>query len=193
LRVGICEDFLPFQLSRLLARFLRLHPGVQLDINTRLTHDLLLAFDAGELDLVIAIRQFQERGRVIWREPMVWFAASDFHLDLTGAVPLVMLRAPCSYREVMFKTLDAAQQPWATACTVSSLAGVQAAVAGGLGITALGRSFIQENMQILTMPPSWPALPMTEIVLIGDDTAEKSLAQPLVAFLLEGLQATSAA
>jgi DNA-binding transcriptional LysR family regulator len=93
----------------------------------------------------------------------------------------------------MFKTLDAAQQPWRAACTVSSLAGVQAAVAGGLGITALGRSFIQEGMQMLAMPAQWPALPMTEIVLIGDDTAEKSLAQPLVAFLLEGLQTPSAA
>ena len=38
LRVGICEDFVPLQLSRLLARFLRLHPGVQLDVNTSLTH-----------------------------------------------------------------------------------------------------------------------------------------------------------
>jgi DNA-binding transcriptional LysR family regulator len=91
----------------------------------------------------------------------------------------------------MFKTLDAVQQPWETACTVSSLAGVQAAVAGGLGVTTLGRSFIQEGMQTLTMPANWPALPMTEIVLIGDDTAEKSLAQPLVSFLLEGLQAPS--
>jgi DNA-binding transcriptional LysR family regulator len=191
LRVGICEDFLPLQLSRLLARFLRLHPGVQLDVNTSLTHDLLVAFDAGELDLVIAIRQFQERGRIIWREPMVWFAASDFHLDLTRPLPLVMLRGPCSYRDVMFKTMDAAQQPWETACTVSSLAGVQAAVAGGLGVTALGRSFVQEGMQILTMPAQWPVLPMTEIVLIGDDTAEKSLAQPLVTFLLEGLRTSS--
>jgi hypothetical protein len=46
-------------------------------------------------------------------------------------------------------------------------------------------------MQILTMPAQWPVLPMTEIVLIGDDTAEKSLAQPLVTFLLEGLRTSS--
>src|ERR1700731_5366027 len=100
---------------------------------------------------------------------MVWFPASYYRLDLTRPLPLVMLRAPCTYREVMFKTLDAVQQSWETACTVSSLAGVQAAVAGGLGVTTLGRSFFQEGMQTLTMPANWPALPMTEIVLIGDD------------------------
>jgi DNA-binding transcriptional LysR family regulator len=188
LRVGICEDFVPLQLSRLLARFLRLHPGIQLDINTSLTYDLLREFEQGSLDLVIATREFNERGRVIWREPMVWFAAPEFRLKLDRPLPLVLLRPPCSYRELMFTTLDAARQDWVTACTVSSLMGVQAAVAGGLGITVLGRSFIQEGMQTLNVPDSWPPLPMTEIVVLGDDTAEKALAQPLLKFLVDGMR-----
>jgi DNA-binding transcriptional LysR family regulator len=188
LRVGICEDFVPLQLSRLLARFLRLYPEVQLDVNTSLTHDLLVEFDKGDLDLVIATRQFRERGRVIWREPMVWFAASDFRLDLNRPLPLVLLRPPCTYRELMFTTLDTARQDWTTACTVTSLMGVQAAVAGGLGITALGRSFIQDGMQILQTPTHWPPLPMTEIVVIGDETAERSLVQPLLKFLVDGMR-----
>jgi DNA-binding transcriptional LysR family regulator len=187
LRVGICEDFVPLQLSRLLARFLRLYPEVQLDVNTSLTHDLLVEFDKGDLDLVIATRQFRERGRVIWREPMVWFAASDFPLDLNRPLPLVLLRPPCTYRELMFTTLDTARQDWTTACTVTSLMGVQAAVAGGLGITALGRSFIHDGMQILQTPTYWPPLPMTEIVVIGDETAERSLVQPLLKFLVDGM------
>jgi DNA-binding transcriptional LysR family regulator len=193
LRVGICEDFVPLQLSRLLARFLRLHPGIQLDINTSLTHGLLREFEAGNLDLVIATREFKERGRVIWREPMVWFSASDFRLDLDRPLPLVLLQPPCSYRELMFTTLDTARQAWVTACTVSSLMGVQAAVAGGLGITLLGRSFVQEGMQIIDTPTHWPPLPMTEIVVLGDDTAEKSLVQPLLEFLIEGMRVPSAA
>jgi DNA-binding transcriptional LysR family regulator len=187
LRVGICEDFVPLQLSRLLARFLRLYPEVQLDVNTSLTHDLLVEFDKGDLDLVIATRQFRDRGRVIWREPMVWFAASDFLLDLNRPLPLVLLRPPCTYRELMFTTLDTGRQDWTTACTVTSLMGVQAAVAGGLGITALGRSFIHDGMQILQTPAHWPPLPMTEIVVIGDETAERSLVQALLKFLVDGM------
>jgi DNA-binding transcriptional LysR family regulator len=193
LRVGICEDFVPLQLPRLLARFLRLHPGVQLDVNTSLTHTLLREFEAGNLDLVIATREFRERGRIIWREPMVWFAASDFRFDLDRPLPLVLLQPPCSYRELMFTTLDAARQAWVTACTVSSLMGVQAAVAGGLGITLLGRSFVQEGMQIIDVPKHWPPLPTTEIVVLGDDTAEKSLVQPLLDFLVEGMRMPSEA
>jgi DNA-binding transcriptional LysR family regulator len=193
LRVGICEDFVPLQLSRLLARFIRLHPGIRLDVNASLTHDLLQEFDEGALDLVIATRQFRERGRVIWREPMVWFAASDLDLDLRGPLPLVMLRPPCTYRELMSTTLDTAQQSWVTSCTVSSLMGVQAAVAGGLGITALGRSFVQDGMHILDVPGHWPALPTTEIVVLGEDTADETMVQPLLKFLIEGLQLSAVA
>jgi DNA-binding transcriptional LysR family regulator len=188
LRVGICEDFLPLQLSQLLSRFLRLHPGIHLDVNTSLTYDLLREYDDGRLDLVIATRQLNERGRVIWREPMAWFSAADYQLDLSVPLPLVMLRAPCTYRELMFTTLDTVGQDWVAACTVNSLMGVQAAVAGGLGITLLGRSFIQEGMRIVQMPEHWPPLSMTEIVVLGDDTADKALVQPLLKFLVEGMR-----
>lgn len=189
LRVGICEDFVPQQLSRLLSRFLKLYPGVDLQVNASLTHELFEAYDKGLLDLVIATRQFQKRGRTIWREPAVWFAASDFRLEPAKPIPLVLLRAPCTYRETMFETLDAAHQDWTAACTVSSLMGVQAAVAGGLGITILGRSFIQDGMQILQVPGHWPALPLTEIVVIGEETADRGLVQPLLSFLAEGMRA----
>jgi DNA-binding transcriptional LysR family regulator len=191
LRVGICEDFVPHQLPRLLSRFIRLYPGIHLDVNTNLTQELLGGFDEGVLDLVIATRQFHDRGRVIWREPMVWFAASDFQLDLSRPLPLVLLRAPCTYREVMFTTLDTARHDWVTACTMNSLMGVQAAVAGGLGITALGRSFVQTGMQVLKAPAHWPPLPMTEIVVVGDETADRSLVQPLLSFLIEAMQSPS--
>src|SRR6187402_1310300 len=45
LRIGICEDFVPWQLPRLLARFRRMHPAINLEINTSLTHNLLIEFD----------------------------------------------------------------------------------------------------------------------------------------------------
>lgn len=171
-----------------MSRFLRLHPGIHLDVNTSLIYDLLREYDDGRLDLVIATRQLNERGRVIWREPMAWFSAADYQLDLSVPLPLVMLRAPCTYRELMFTTLDTVGQDWVAACTVNSLMGVQAAVAGGLGITLLGRSFIQEGMRIVPMPEHWPPLSMTEIVVLGDDTADKALVQPLLKFLVEGMR-----
>lgn len=187
LRLGVSEDFIPGQLPKLLARFSRLYPGVHIDLMTGLSCTLLEAYDADRLDAVIAKRSGSHpRGRVIWREPLVWLASADYELDFTKPARLVMLAPPCSYREMMIAALDSVRREWNAACTASSLSGVQAAVAGGLGVTLLGRSFLQEGMQILRAPEIWPALPMTEVMVLGEERAA-DLVHPLIAFLGESL------
>jgi hypothetical protein len=51
----------------------------------------------------------------------------------------------------------------------------------------LGRSFVQDGLKVLTTRGNWPPLPMTEIVLLGEDHAQAHLAKPLVSFLTESL------
>lgn len=188
LRLGVSEDFVPDQLPRLLARFGRLYPGVYLDLMTGLSGDLLAAYDDGKLDAVICKKDGHgNRGRVIWREPLVWMASSDYQLDFSMPARLVMLRAPCSYRDIMISTLDSVRREWVAACTASSLMGIQAAVAGGLGVTALAGSLVQEGMQVLSAPDHWPALPMTEIAVLGEEGEGGDLVKALVSFLTERL------
>jgi DNA-binding transcriptional LysR family regulator len=154
---------------------------------TGLSCNLLEAYDADRVDAVIVKRSGTNgRGRVIWREPLVWLASADYQLDFTKPARLVMLAAPCSYRESMIAALDSVRRDWVAACTASSLMGVQAAVAGGLGVTLLGRSFVQEGMQILRAPDLWPALPMTEVSVLGEDRAP-DLVEPLITFLSQSL------
>jgi DNA-binding transcriptional LysR family regulator len=188
LRLGVADDFIPHQLPRLLARFARAYPGIQLELKTGMSCELLSSLEQGQLDLAIAKRDgLMQRGRVIWREPLVWIAAEDFEVDPGRPVPLVLLPHPCTYRGLMLKTLEDAGRTSAIACTASSLMGVQAAVAGGLGVTVLGRSFVQDGLKILGTRDHWPMLPMTEIVLLGEDRTQAHLAKPLVSFLTESL------
>jgi DNA-binding transcriptional LysR family regulator len=188
LRLGVSEDFIPSELPKLLARFSRLHPGVRIDLMTGLSCDLLAAHDAGELDAVIAKKDgAAQRGRVVWREPLVWMAAADYQVDSSRPARLVMLRPPCTYRDIMITALDTVRREWVATCTASSLQGVQAAVAGGLGVTVLGRSFVREGMQVLQAPQHWPDLPMTEITVIGEEGEAADLVRPLVGFLVESL------
>jgi len=192
LRLGMAEDFIPHQLPSLLARFRRLYPEVQLELSTGLSCDLLSAFDADGLDVVIAKKDgAAQRGRVIWREPLVWLGAAGHQPDFARPLDLILLRPPCTYRELMVRTLDSVRQPWTASCTASSLMGIQAAAAAGLGITILGRSFVQSGLQVIATPEAWPALPMTEIVLIGEETAAADCAGPLVSFLTESLAASN--
>jgi DNA-binding transcriptional LysR family regulator len=187
LRLGISEDFIPSQLPTLLARFGRLYPGVHIDLTTGLSCELLAAYDEDRIDAVIAKKDGDaQRGRVIWREQLVWMASAEYQLDFSRPARLVMLRPPCTYRELMITLLDSVRREWVGVCTASSLMGVQAAVAGGLGVTVLGRSFVQAGMQILQAPDLWPPLPLTEITVIGEERAS-DLVRPLVTFLTESL------
>jgi DNA-binding transcriptional LysR family regulator len=190
LRLGISEDFIPGQLPALLARFNRLYPMVDLDLMTGLSCDLRAAYDAGRLDTVIAKKGGgPQRGRVIWRDQLVWLAGSRYELDATRPINLVMLRPPCAYRELMISCLDSVRREWVASCTASSLMGVQAAVAGGLGISILGKSFVRNDMQVVQMPADWPPLPMTEVVIIGEKPEFAELVQALIAFLTESVAA----
>jgi DNA-binding transcriptional LysR family regulator len=194
LRLGVADDFIPRQLPKMISRFQRLYPGVHLELMTGLSCGLLSAYEAGLLDAVIAKKDgAAQRGRVIWREPLVWMAAAGYEPDFLAPAPLVMLPPPCTYREVMVQALDSVRQEWFTACTASNLMGIQAAVAGGCGVTVLGRSFIQDNLRVLRTPEHWPALPMTEIVVVGEDTMQAELVRPLISFLTESLSGAMAA
>lgn len=59
-------------------------------------------------------------------------------------------------------------------------------------MTVLGRSFVQDGMQVLQSPEHWPPLPMTEIVLLGEETAQSDLVRPLLSYLTESLSASKA-
>jgi DNA-binding transcriptional LysR family regulator len=190
LRLGISENLVQTQLPRLLSRFSNLHPDVQLELTTTASEELLAEYEARRLDIVIAKRRKDgspHPGRVVWREPLVWIAGPDYRMDDRRPVRLVMMRPPCIYRGVMTEALDAIGREWVTACTASNLIGIEAAVLGGLGVTVLGKSFVQNGMKILPPSERWPALPVAEVSVIGENPALQHIVQPLVALLTEAL------
>lgn len=188
LRIGISEDFVPHHLPSLLGKFAALCPDVRLELMTGLSCNLLAAYDEDKLDVVIAKKDGRaQRGRVIWREPLVWIGAAGSDQESAEPVPLVLLPTPCTYRGVAIRALDSVRRDWRVACTVNSLIGARAAVAGGFGVTVLGRSFVQDGLRIIPPSDLWPVLPMTEIVVIGEETVEARMVRPLLSFLTDTL------
>lgn len=193
LRLGVSENLVPTQLPALVSRFSQLYPGVHLDLMTGLSFDLVTAYKDGHLDAVIVRGRndlgVQPPGRVIWREPLVWMAATDYAPDPSEPARLVMLRPPCNFRETMIEALESIRREWITACTSSSLTGLQAAVAGGMGVTVLGKSFAHEGLRIIQTDDNWPPLPTTEVLVIGEDSPAAEVVRPMISFLGERLAA----
>lgn len=167
-RLGVPEDFATARLPRLLAGFSRAHPGVSLEVTCELTLPLLDRFGAGELDLVLIKREptGPATGRRVWREPLVWAAASPFALPPVGMpLPLVCSPRPCVLRQRAVQALDAAGQTWRVAYSCASLAGNHAALRAGLGIAVLPRDMVPADLAVLD-DHGLPTLADLEVALI---------------------------
>jgi DNA-binding transcriptional LysR family regulator len=69
-------------------------------------------------------------------------------------LPLVLMGAPCLFRQRALESLEAAGRPWRVAFTSSSLAGVWAAVAAGLGVTVRTSLGMPADLHALPRPTS---------------------------------------
>jgi DNA-binding transcriptional LysR family regulator len=149
----VAEDFLP----GLLKEFCAAHVRVKFEVVVDRSHELVRAFRAGSLDLAIALGETSE-GRVLGKQKVLWIAASDFKLDPAQPVPLVLLDAPCIFRELAINALDVHRIPWRIVYSTSSLSGLRAAVKAGLGITprtvslpARGLRYIRRHRRLPTL------------------------------------------
>ncbi|MBR0654583.1 LysR substrate-binding domain-containing protein [Plastoroseomonas arctica] len=173
-RLGTPEDFATSKLPDVLSRFAASHPGVALEVTTDLTLNLLDRFGRGEFDLVLIKREPQGGGGGVrvWREPLVWAARDASVFEAGGfdsgnpALPLVVSPHPCVYRRRAMRALDEAGRPWRVAYTSTSLAGAQAAVRAGLGVTVLPKGMVPAGLAALDATHGAPRLPDTEIALL---------------------------
>ena len=184
-RLGVPEDFATAHLPDILALFTEAHPLVELEVTCDLTLNLLDRFHAGAFDLVLVKREpaAARQGVRVWREPLVWVARNQEAVDGNEVIPLVVSPEPCVYRKRATDALDAGGRTWRIAYTSTSLAGAQAAVKAGLGISVLPKKMVPSFLVPVATTQRLPQLPDTEIALIEgrsiSDTAHM-LAQHIV-------------
>lgn len=138
LRLGVPEDFAAGRVTRMLATFIRNHPQASLEVTSGLSRDLLDQYERGEFDLVLVKQRRGTAGGIMhWPEPLRWIDSASFPTIDRDPLPLVVFPLRGLYRDDMTNTLEALGRKWRISYTSSSLAGIQAAVADGLGISLL--------------------------------------------------------
>jgi DNA-binding transcriptional LysR family regulator len=172
-RLGIPEDFAAYRLAKLLATFSRAHPNLRLDV--RADQSLLLKRDLerGELDLALFKRDAGEKGGIaVWPEKVHWVTSKNHPIDSrTASVPLIGFPAGCLYRSRAIHALESAGRGWHMAYTSSSLAGIQAAVAAGMGLSILSEMAIQADHRVLTAKEGFAPIEKTEVALMASPDA----------------------
>jgi DNA-binding transcriptional LysR family regulator len=172
-RLGIPEDFAAYRLTKLLAAFSRSKPGLRLDVRADQSTMLRRDLERGEIDLALLKRDAGEQGGIAsWPERVHWVTSKARPIDAdVSSVPLIGFPAGCLYRARAIHAIESAGRSWHMAYTSSSLAGIQAAVAAGLGVSILSEMAIQADHQRLTAKDGFAPIDKTAMALVASPNA----------------------
>jgi DNA-binding transcriptional LysR family regulator len=184
-RFGVVEEVAGGSLPSALGHFAALHRGVKLEVQIGVSAELIEQLDAGRLDVVFAKRPLgTTKGRLVWREPLVWAAADTFDLIPGAALPLALYRERSVCREAALAALRDGELTWEIVYTSQSLTGVRAAALAGVAITPLPESAVIAGLRILATEAGLPRLPDLEFAIYEKprpDRAAAALAAALLA------------
>lgn len=196
IRLGIPEDFAAYRLAKLLGAFSRSHPNLRLDVRADQSKNLSRDLERGELDLALFKREAGAKGAIaVWPERVHWVTSKSHPIDVNvSSVPLIGFPLGCLYRAGAIHALESAGRAWHMSYSSSSLAGIQAAVAAGMGLSILSEMSIQADHRVLTAKDGFAPINRTEVALMAAPNATSAtlrLADRLAEFC-ENVQAKAA-
>ncbi|OZI82790.1 MULTISPECIES: LysR substrate-binding domain-containing protein [Bordetella] len=169
-RLGIPDEFAVDRLTEVVASFARSHPEVRLSVRCDLSAALARALARGELDVALLKREpGAGPSMAAWPEHLHWIGPHDAEPEAADPIPLVLFPQGCLYRNRAIHALESAGRRWRVAYESPNLAGLQAALAGGIGIALLERRCITAAHRVLDslLPRAAP----TELALYAGSTA----------------------
>jgi len=184
-RFGTSEDFVSTRLPEVLRGFVQRHPGVDLELTVDLSAALNAMLDDGALDVVLGKRRAgDDRGRLVWRDRLVWLGAAATSIAADQPVPLILYTPPSISRAAALEALDQTARPWRIVCASGSLSGLRAAALAGLGVTVHARGLLPDGL--VEMPPAarLPELGEVEFVVQGGLRDRRSPAAALAEVIL---------
>lgn len=186
-RLAVMDDYATIVLPETLARFARSHPGVELEVTTGFTRDLLNSLGE-EFDLVLATQKAGDgRGEVLRREQTAWACSDRLAFSLEEPLQLALLKAPNMFREWALAALNETGLRWRILFSSSSIGAVEAMAASGVVLTVVKAGTARPGLQLLGAEHGLPALPASEIALHLAPGRASAAVAALSAFLAEAL------
>jgi DNA-binding transcriptional LysR family regulator len=171
LRLAVTDYFRPGDLTRLLGRLGESYPQVRLNVGILKSDALRAAYARGDFDVGLAmniagVSAAQPRASVIRRESLAWLGAAGMRVVRGEPLRLLALPDTCSLHQFTVALLRRRRVPYALAHVASGVAGLQSALAAGLGVACLNESAISDGVARLAPPHGLPALPRVAFELM---------------------------
>lgn len=159
LSIGVLDDFADDWLTGPLASFTQVHPQVAVQVRTGRHNHLRQSFEAGELDLLLFLDDHAAPGaEELGTIPVCWIGSERHELWQEECVPLVLLDAPCRFRDIAQATLRAGGRHHRIAFGSHSLSTQWQAVRAGFGISLRTPIGIRPPLRVLSPADGLPAI-----------------------------------
>ncbi|WP_293750113.1 LysR family transcriptional regulator [uncultured Paraglaciecola sp.] len=183
LRLGIPSEFATTLLPSIIGEFGKLYPDVSLEVTSALSKSLLGDEQRSNFDLVMALvdPDIEVDGQVVLIDNLVWVgdrssAYSHTHLSL------VLAPDGCVYRSRVISKLKQQTQQWRISYTNADLSGITAAIKQGLGISALAKSSVPKQLDII-QHDHLPELGTIKICLFAGNSQHPQASAKLAEFI----------
>ncbi|MDH6169284.1 DNA-binding transcriptional LysR family regulator [Variovorax boronicumulans] len=168
LRLAVTDYFRPGDLTQLLGRLGESYPQVRLNVSILKSDALRAAYAHGDFDVGLAMdiagassssSAQGAKASLIRRESLAWLGATGLRVARGEPVRLLALPDTCSLHQFTVALLRRRRVPYVLAHVASGVAGLQSALAAGLGVACLNESAVCEGVTRLAPPHGLPALP----------------------------------
>ncbi|MGY8525498.1 LysR family transcriptional regulator [Paracidovorax citrulli] len=200
LRLAITDYFRPMEIASLLRRLRDRHPGLRLHVTVMKSAAIEAAESEDAFDIGLTMRVLLQRSArgtngvtrrnsaiALHREKLLWVAAPDESRLLQRPLPLVLLPDSCSLHQYVVRALKRSRVPYQVAHSASGVAGLQLALAAGLGVSCLNESSLAPGFEPVPAAAiaklGLPAFPQVEFLLLPARRGEP----PLVGSVREAL------
>ncbi len=183
LRFGIPSEFASTLLPSIIGEFSQTYPDVSLDVTSSLSRNLLSKNALKDFDLVLALSDVapQEHGEVLLEDELVWVGDANHKLS-KDSLALVLAPEGCMYRSRVIEQLKQQTHVWKITYTNADLYGLMAAIKQGLGITALAKSSVPPELDLIK-DPRLPSLGKIKVCLFNQDTQHPQVSQTLSEYI----------
>lgn len=162
--IGLPNDYADHFLPRLLENPRARDIGTGFEVTCDISFNLLEGLREGRFDLVVAMTSDgpAEGAFVTWRERLAWVGRADAEGLRNPAATLRLVASPegCLYRRQMLTALQRAGRAGDVVYTSPSLAGLEAAIVSGFGISVFAERILPERLR--------PLPPLTGLPPLGD-------------------------
>ena len=150
---------------------------------------LVSEFSRNAFDVVLAVHDDRSSVHLTdqWREPMAWVGSQAHDLRARRPLPLVLFPDGCQYRLRVLSALRRRDIRYRIVYSSSNLAGNQAAIESGLGLTAISQSTVPPTLRSLPPCKELPALDDFDIGLFWNPAGATGAIRALTAAIVEVL------